>query len=97
MGLPVIPTKTQPEAFTDLLESIALEETAIAHILNAEGEKIQASAVLMENGNMTPDEVIEFQKSITQIIQTLIKKEMILEFKLEATLDAKIKLETNTA
>lgn len=35
------------QAITDLLESIALEETAMSHILNAEGEKLQ-KAIAME-------------------------------------------------
>lgn len=30
------------QAITDLIESVALQETALAHILNAEGEKLQA-------------------------------------------------------
>ncbi|MBS5657865.1 MAG: hypothetical protein KHW76_05355 [Oscillibacter sp.] len=29
------------QAITDLIESVALEEAALAHILNAEGEKLQ--------------------------------------------------------
>ncbi|MGE5456007.1 MAG: hypothetical protein ACM3O4_02770 [Ignavibacteriales bacterium] len=97
MGMPIIPPRTQPGAFTDLLESIALEEAGIAHLLNAEGEKIQATAGLMVIGQMTPDEVVEFQKSVAKIIQTAIKMQMLLEFKLEATLDAKIELETAAA
>ncbi|MEG1776594.1 MAG: isopeptide-forming domain-containing fimbrial protein [Clostridia bacterium] len=34
---------TGKQAINDLIESIALEQTAVAHILNAEGEKIQAT------------------------------------------------------
>lgn len=36
---PIITTRSQ--AITDIIESVALEETALSHILNAEGEKIQ--------------------------------------------------------
>jgi len=32
---------TRPQAITDIVESVALEQTALSHILNAEGEKIQ--------------------------------------------------------
>ena len=32
---------TRYQAITDLIESVALEEAALAHILNAEGEKLQ--------------------------------------------------------
>ena len=43
MGMPVIePVRIDPEyAATALLQSIALEETALSHIINAEGEKLQ--------------------------------------------------------
>lgn len=45
MSMPVISTAANPismsQAITDLIESIALEETALSHILNAEGEKLQ--------------------------------------------------------
>lgn len=96
MGLPVIPEKTQPEAFTDLLESIALEEVGLAHLINAEAEKVQSAADLMiteGERRMTPEEVIEFQKEIIKVIQTAIKMQMLLQFKLETTLEAKLKLE----
>ena len=67
LGMPIIPCKTQPEAFTDILESIALEETGLAHILNAEGEKIQAIVKLLEAREVTPRKVIEFQKSVGKL------------------------------
>ena len=45
MSMPTITTSPNPismsQAITDLIESIALEETALSHILNAEGEKLQ--------------------------------------------------------
>lgn len=43
MGLPIIQPSgtTRPQAITDIVASVALEQTALAHILNAEGEKLQ--------------------------------------------------------
>lgn len=45
MSMPSIPENryrpTKCEVFIDLLESVALEEIALSHILNAEGEKSQ--------------------------------------------------------
>ncbi|WP_408955247.1 hypothetical protein [Natroniella sp. ANB-PHB2] len=95
MSAPVIPDREQEEALTDLLVSIALEETALAHFMNAEAEKIQAVAGMMEEGEMTPEEVLDFQKSVSQVMRTPIKKEMLLQFKLEDVLDFKRELEIN--
>ncbi|MEG2051735.1 MAG: thioester domain-containing protein [Oscillospiraceae bacterium] len=43
MSMPIIkPSKTiRYQSITDIIESVALEQTALSHILNAEGEKIQ--------------------------------------------------------
>ena len=45
MGMPVIsPSQTtRCQAITDIIESVALEQAAISHILNAEGEKLHES------------------------------------------------------
>ena len=90
MSVPEIPDRTQEEALADLLESIALEETALAHFINAEAEKIQQVA---KRTNITPQEIIEFQKSVSKVMRTAIKKEMLLQFKLEDILEFKEKLE----
>lgn len=87
MGIPNIPQRTQDEVIIDLLESIALEETALAHIINAEGEKIQAIKAGMDEGKYSTNEVIDLQHSVTDVMNTVIKKEMLLEFKLENIFD----------
>lgn len=40
MGMPIITPgdKTAGQAITDLLESVAMQESSLSHILNAEGE-----------------------------------------------------------
>lgn len=41
MGMPVIEASNikRCDAITDIIESVALEQVALSHILNAEGEK----------------------------------------------------------
>ena len=95
MAEPEVPERTQEEALTDLLTSIALEETALAHIINAEGEKIQAIAQLLEDGEIEPDEAIELQKEVGKMMRNPIKKQILLQFKLEDVMDFKEKLELN--
>ena len=66
-----------------LLTSIALEEIGLAHIINAEGEKIQA--VLTDKPCM--DELFKIDKSVQTTLRDIIKKEMLLEFKFENVLE----------
>ena len=75
VSAPIIPTRNRNEAINDLLESIALEETAIAHLINAEGEKIQK---LVQCNFPAPDcfeQVLEFQQGISNLFDKLIKKQ----------------------
>ncbi|MTI81694.1 MAG: hypothetical protein FH758_12605 [Firmicutes bacterium] len=98
MGLPKLPDVNQEQSLTDLLESIALEEGALAAMINAEAEKVQAVAVRMKLDNHLQRkidfaEIIEFQKTVASIIKTMINMQMLLQFKMENVLDAKLQLE----
>src|SRR5699024_3443655 len=53
------------QAISDLLQSIALGQTAISHILNAEGEKIQKILTLE---NVTAEQMISVNKSAENLI-----------------------------
>jgi hypothetical protein len=84
MSMPKIPSgenrPNRDEVTIDLLESIALEEIALAHILNAEGEKMQA--FVGKNFDFptcpTNTEIIEFNQSVTELVETVLMKEWIL-------------------
>ena len=56
MGMPVITPSatTREQAVTDIIESVALQETALSHILNAEGEKIQKMVALPPTSRWNP-------------------------------------------
>lgn len=83
MGMPVITssTTTRSQAITDIIQSVALEETALSHILNAEGEKIQ-KVVAMED--VTPEVLLATNKSVESMVNAVSKLEMILQSKLSA-------------
>ncbi|MFF2291121.1 hypothetical protein [Peribacillus butanolivorans] len=82
-----------------LLSSIALEELALAHIINAEAEKIQFVLGTLEGGRtLSPPEVtisnlLAIDSSVQRTLRDVIKKEMLLEFKFENVLDLLTTLE----
>lgn len=65
-----------------LLSSIALEELGLAHIINAEGEKLQAGIELSTSLN----DLTDLNKSAEKMLRSVIKKEMLLQFKMEDVL-----------
>ncbi|MEF9975549.1 MAG: hypothetical protein RR576_11265 [Oscillospiraceae bacterium] len=81
MSMPVITpgAGTRPQAITDIIESIALEQTALSHILNAEGEKIQK---IIAQAN-TSCEMLAVNKSAQSMINAITRLEIVLEAKLE--------------
>lgn len=70
---------TREQAITDIIESVALEQTAISHILNAEGEKIQAVVKLAT----TNAELLDVNKSVQSMVNSITRLEMVLQSKLE--------------
>lgn len=82
MGMPIITpgTGSRTQAITDLIESIALQETALSHILNAEGEKMQA-IISMED--VSTAELLELNRSVEQLIGSVTRLEIMLQSKLE--------------
>ena len=64
---------------TDIIESVALQETALSHILNAEGEKIQKMVALPD---VTPEVLLATNKSVESMVNAVSRLEMILQSKL---------------
>jgi hypothetical protein len=92
MSQPTIPNITPTISITIgqsvslLLASIALEELALAHILNAEAEKLQfVVGTLSTSPSTTPtiSDILTINEDVRKTIQDVIKKEMLLQFKLE--------------
>ncbi|MGG4455203.1 hypothetical protein [Brevibacillus porteri] len=69
-----------------LLASIALEELSLVHIMNAEAEKLQ---FVIGTLGVTPEvvptisDILAVNNSVRRTLQDVIKKEMLLQFKLE--------------
>lgn len=88
MGMPQIPDgKNRPsysETIVDLLESIALEEMAIAHILNAEGEKLQAITKRYSCCDLCYHQLEDGFNSSQDVINSLIMKEWLLLSKMKS-------------
>ncbi|MEG1743503.1 MAG: hypothetical protein RR246_04985 [Clostridia bacterium] len=81
MSMPVIipGTGTTAQAINDIIESVALEETALSHILNAEGEKIQAFVALP---GVTATQLLAVNKSVQTTVNAITNLEMVLQSKL---------------
>jgi hypothetical protein len=82
MSMPIITpgTSTRKQAVTDLIESVALQETAISHILNAEGEKMQAIIAMPDT---TTEQLMTLNDSVNKMINSVTRLEMICQAKLE--------------
>ncbi|MEG0047929.1 MAG: hypothetical protein RSE58_03105 [Clostridia bacterium] len=82
MGMPVITpgTISRGDAVGNIIESVAMEEAAFAHILNAESEKIMA---FVNNEAVTPEQLLAVNASVKSAINAISRLEMQLQAKLE--------------
>lgn len=81
MGMPVIRpgTITREESVADIISSIAAEESGIAHILNAESEKLQA---IINMPDATAQDLLMANRSVKTTVDTVIQLENALKNKL---------------
>ena len=103
MSFPNIPEINPIEGLNEeqvallLLASIAFEELGLAHLINSEAEKLQgAIGTLVDNQGKLVNpkikaeslqELLEANKSVEKMLQSIIKKEMLLQFKFENVLE----------
>ncbi len=78
------------DSINQLLESVALEEAALAHLVNAEAEKVQWALGTLSGapGDVPLEKVIALQHQVGRVLRTAIKYQMLLQFKLEDLIDA---------
>ncbi len=70
-------------AAASMVQSIALEEAALSHILNAEGEKLQK---VISMHHCSQKELIEVNHSVESMVEKITNLEMVLKAKLEMVL-----------
>ncbi|GAB6926139.1 hypothetical protein JCM10914A_01220 [Paenibacillus sp. JCM 10914] len=92
MSMPQIPEEnfrpTEEEVVIDLLKSIAMEENAIAHLLHAEADKIQAF-VGKKRLSYEPScaEVLKLSDQVSKLLEVIVMKEWLLLRKLENVME----------
>ena len=98
MSFPNIPNVTpdidlnRDDVINLILSSIAFEELGLAHLINSEAEKIQYILGTL-NGQTPPeiaslDDLLAINESVEGTLRSIIKSQMLLQFKLEDTIGA---------
>ncbi|GIO90899.1 hypothetical protein J31TS3_21260 [Paenibacillus lactis] len=92
MSMPLIPEEkfrpTREQFIIDLLKSIAMEENAIAHLMQAEADKIKA--VLGQSGkrvDMSRADLIKLGNQAAKLMDVIVMKEWLLLRKLENVME----------
>lgn len=95
MSMPVIKMPDNPinrcQAINNLIESVALVETGLSHIINAEGEKIQKIVNWDKEIDVPVEDILKVNESVNKMITSITKLEMILQNKLEIVSELDIK------
>lgn len=76
------------DAVNIILSSIGMEELSLAHILNAEAEKIQFSLGTLETAGGVAagiDQILETNRLAGKMVRDVIKNQMLLAMKMEDT------------
>ena len=93
MSMPSFPPHgadmTREEALTMIIASIAMEELALSHILNAEGEKLQyiLGTLPGQSPCACPQDVLAVNKSVTALVEAVTQNQILLKNKLDQVLE----------
>ena len=68
------------QAITDIIQSVAMQETALSHILNAEGEKIQKFVSI---DDIRSDQLLMLNDSVKSLVGSVARLESVLQAKLQ--------------
>lgn len=90
---------SRDDAINILLASIGMEELSLAHIINAEAEKIQFSLGTLDTSNgqaSSIDTIMEVNKMANKMLRDVIKNQMLLSMKMEDILEMSHRPTTTT-
>ncbi len=79
-GCPALPRVSFDQAVVDLMESIALQESALSHILCAESQKMKTALAMNE---IDLCKLLEVNDSATNMVHAVANLELVLKEKLE--------------
>lgn len=95
MSMPSFPPNgadmTREEALTMIIASIAMEELALSHILNAEGEKLQyilGTLPGLSGPPATVSDVLSANESVRSMLETAVQNQLFLKAKMQGALTA---------
>lgn len=87
---PISPEITREKSLNMILASIAMEELAFSHIINAEGEKIQYVVNdLIDHTGSRPslEDVLAVNKSVESLLSVVMQSQIFLKSKMDKVLD----------
>lgn len=101
MSMPTFPDNTntpdREEVINQVISSIAMEELALSHILNAEGEKLQyVLGTLPDSDGLKPtiEDIVKINDSVKDLIEAVMFSQMFLRAKLKDALSMSGKPQT---
>ncbi len=95
MSMPSIPNLNptisinRDDTINLILSSIGMEELSLAHIVNAEAEKIQFALGTLEtaDGAASLEDIMNVNNSAKRMLRDVIKNQMLIGMKMEDTVD----------
>lgn len=96
MSLPEFQTGTdltREEAINQIIASVAMEELALSHIINAEGEKLQyvlGTIPGVTGPAPTIEEVLRVNESVQSVLQSVAETQSVLRSKLQNALNSAV-------
>ena len=89
---PDLPGMNMENSIAHVVSSVAMEELALSHIINAEGEKLQYVLGTLHDTPMCPpatiEEVLQVNESVKDMLSTLTMNQMFLFAKFSAAMEA---------